>query len=496
MAAPTSRTIARGLVAAAGSIAILLATSGAAQAGVASGAGPIAAPVATVGQAATTVIELTNDNSWPNGDATNTVCNLGDPLPCPAGDPGVTLIPSCGVLGAFSTCAAVGVDPGVFQVHSVATGVTGTSCADMTFDAIPSDPTSGRVRFMPRGGGHVRLPGSSALCQISVTLDATKVPTIDFDPVADGVQTVQVVDNTQFLGPLTASGRGTAVVTVARAKPTIATHASPDVVLGAGQLVDTAVVSGRVSPQASTIDFRLYGPDDASCSRAPVFESLNRRYPPAGGPVTSGAFTPTALGTYRWRATYSGDANNEGVTGACNDADEVALVTCTASGPCAPLPPVAPPPPLAPPPPPPPPVAPPPPPPPSAPCSPGPCVMSASIRATPKCEGVRLATRETNAPFDVVVTVSGSASNVARVEFRRDHYLVGRLVEAGRNGKYVLRVDPRKLAKRANHEIESRVVLRSPGTFSSRRVVLRKDLRPVRFVAVRHCGRTVRKPTG
>jgi LPXTG-motif cell wall-anchored protein len=108
--------------------------------------------------------------------------------------------------------------------------------------------------------------------------------------------------------------------------PTITTTASPSVAIG-GQLTDTAIVSGRVSPLAgATIDFRLYGPNDDTCTGAPVFESLGVPYPVAGGPVTSAAFTPTTQGVYRWRASYSGDANNAAVAGACNDANENVVV--------------------------------------------------------------------------------------------------------------------------------------------------------------------------
>ena len=36
------------------------------------------------------------------------------------------------------------------------------------------------------------------------------------------------------------------------------------------------------------------------------------------GDYTSDSYTPTQAGTYRWRAFYSGDANNNAVSGACN----------------------------------------------------------------------------------------------------------------------------------------------------------------------------------
>ena len=98
--------------------------------------------------------------------------------------------------------------------------------------------------------------------------------------------------------------------------------------MGAGSLTDTATVAGRVAPQAgATLDFRLYGPNDATCSGTPIFKSLGVAYPVAGGPVTSAAFTPTLPGTYRWIASYSGDGGNPPISGACNDAGESVVVS-------------------------------------------------------------------------------------------------------------------------------------------------------------------------
>lgn len=110
------------------------------------------------------------------------------------------------------------------------------------------------------------------------------------------------------------------------AASTIATTASPIITLGAGTLTDTVVVSGRVNPQAGTVDFQLFGPDDATCTGPPVFSHLNVPYPVDGSPVRSSAFTPTIAGTYRWIATYSGDTNNTRAAGACNDPNETVVV--------------------------------------------------------------------------------------------------------------------------------------------------------------------------
>src|SRR5439155_16227549 len=42
--------------------------------------------------------------------------------------------------------------------------------------------------------------------------------------------------------------------------------------------------------------------------------------------ATSDPFTPVAVGTYRWIAAYSGDANYTAVTSPCNAANETSVV--------------------------------------------------------------------------------------------------------------------------------------------------------------------------
>ena len=98
--------------------------------------------------------------------------------------------------------------------------------------------------------------------------------------------------------------------------------------LGAGQLLDNATVSGRVNPQAgATITFSLYGPNDATCTGAAVFTldrglSRRRRLGPVGGVHADRRPARTA-----GSPSYSGDANNLPVTGACNDANETRVVS-------------------------------------------------------------------------------------------------------------------------------------------------------------------------
>jgi len=112
-------------------------------------------------------------------------------------------------------------------------------------------------------------------------------------------------------------------VTVSQNIPAISTTASASVVVG-GNISDTAHLSGGFNP-TGTITFNLYGPDDATCSGPTAFSAS---VPVSGnGDYVSGNFQTAAAGTYRWTASYSGDANNATVSEGCNSANESVLVT-------------------------------------------------------------------------------------------------------------------------------------------------------------------------
>lgn len=296
----------------------------AASAGVGASAVPSFPPTVTVGDTGVPAsIELSNANSGADSGGTNTVCNAGDPAPCPPGSRGIVLVPSCTDQGPDAACT--GLDPGVFAISPTATGEAGTTCAGLVFDVAAADPASGAVRFTPRAS-HVILPGRDSVCRIAFTFAVLKSPASDYDGTRPGNQTVQVAENAQHFNALPAFSRGSSLgTTVLRARPALATVASPDIALG-GQLADTAKLTGLVGTPGGTVDFRLYGPDDATCSGAPVFESLGKPVA-ADGTAVSDPFTPTASGTYRWRAAYSGDASHEPATGNCNDANENVSVT-------------------------------------------------------------------------------------------------------------------------------------------------------------------------
>ncbi len=125
-------------------------------------------------------------------------------------------------------------------------------------------------------------------------------------------------------------------VAVSAAKPTITTTASPSVALG-GAVNDTAVISGGYKANG-TVTFKLYGPNDAACAGPPVFTS----FVGVASPTVSGAYAPTAPGTYRFVATYSGDAANAPASNGCADPSEAVVVAAAGQKPgTAPPPPPA-----------------------------------------------------------------------------------------------------------------------------------------------------------
>ena len=117
--------------------------------------------------------------------------------------------------------------------------------------------------------------------------------------------------------------------------------ASPGIVIGTGTLSNQAQVNGRTAPTAgATIDFKLFGPNDALCAGAPLSQT-SVPYPAAGGIVSATPYAPAQTGVHRWTIAYSGDANNPPIPGRCNDPAQNVLVSALAAPPPPPPPPAA-----------------------------------------------------------------------------------------------------------------------------------------------------------
>jgi hypothetical protein len=129
--------------------------------------------------------------------------------------------------------------------------------------------------------------------------------------------------NNDPAGP-TACGLDSETVVVHPAQPTIVTVASGAVHVGTA-ISDSAVLAGGAHP-TGTITFRLYGPDDATCTGSPAHVS-SVEVTHGNDTYHSADFTPRIVGTYRWVAHYSGDHNNEPASSACGDPGEEVVVS-------------------------------------------------------------------------------------------------------------------------------------------------------------------------
>ena len=223
--------------------------------------------------------------------------------------------------------AALPVTPTLITVASPSVSLGG-QITDTATLAGGNNPT-GTITFNLYGPGNATCSGAPIFAP-SETVAGNGAYTSDpFTPSAAGTyQWVAAYSGDAGNNPVTTACNDPAESVVVTAgpgpvTPTLTTDASPDVSLG-GQITDTATLAGGNNP-TGTITFNLYGPDNATCSGAPIFTSP--KAVAGNGAYTSDAFTPSAAGTYRWVAVYSGDANNTVVTTACNDPAESVVVT-------------------------------------------------------------------------------------------------------------------------------------------------------------------------
>jgi Ice-binding-like/IPTL-CTERM motif len=128
---------------------------------------------------------------------------------------------------------------------------------------------------------------------------------------------------TNTVGGCSFAGPGLATPTLSNPLPL------PSVPLGSA-ISDTKTLSGAAIP-TGTITFNLFGPNDATCTGPVIFTST---VPVNGnGTFTSASFTPLAIGTFRFIANFSGDANNAPTANACNAPNENVVVAAVVIGP-------------------------------------------------------------------------------------------------------------------------------------------------------------------
>ncbi len=132
-------------------------------------------------------------------------------------------------------------------------------------------------------------------------------------------------------GVITPCGDANETVTVALGAPTLTTRVTAaTVVLGANTIADRATITGLAGASpGGTITFDMFGPGNPSCAfnDGGSADFTSTVTVTGNGTYRSGRFTPPSDGTYRWVATYSGDAGNLATSTACGDPGETTVVT-------------------------------------------------------------------------------------------------------------------------------------------------------------------------
>ena len=249
----------------------------------------------------------------------------------------IALTPSCGNLPPGCNIH----DRGVFSVSS--TGSGGAACAGNTFAVTETNANTGELSLTPNQPVVLGQPGSgNHVCLVTLIVATRKVPQVDLAPAQFGTQTsvrgtasgtAASSGNGQ---PVAGSGSGSRTVTVHRGTVSLNGEATPQATLGE-PISNTILVSfteGGAAP-TGTVSFIAFGPDDATCTGVPAFQSSPQ---PVGPPTAisvsahSGPFVPQAVGHYRWVASYSGDANYLAGNTPCGAPNQTSLVAHATPG--------------------------------------------------------------------------------------------------------------------------------------------------------------------
>jgi hypothetical protein len=80
---------------------------------------------------------------------------------------------------------------------------------------------------------------------------------------------------------------------------------------------DDATLSGLTDNAGGTVVFNLYSPSDATCSGTPAYTETVDVTGNGTYSTSNTTFIAKTVGTWRWKVTYSGDANNDGSFSDC-----------------------------------------------------------------------------------------------------------------------------------------------------------------------------------
>jgi hypothetical protein len=226
---------------------------------------------------------------------------------------------SCNAVNETSTVAKA--SPGLATIAGNAT--IGSTIVDSATLSTGFSPT-GQITFKAFGPNDATCANPAGF-EVSVSVSGNGVyGSGNFTPTAAGAYrwTASYSGDANNAAAVSACNAANETSTVAKASPSLATTAT-SAPFGL-PIADSATLSGAFGTPTGQIVFKAFGPGDATCANAAAFEAnvaVN-----GNGVYGSGNFNNAQLGTYRWTASYSGDANNAAATSACNAPNETSTV--------------------------------------------------------------------------------------------------------------------------------------------------------------------------
>jgi hypothetical protein len=249
------------------------------------------------------------------------------------------------ILGQFGGCgSAVTTQSSITGTTSIGTGsVSVSDSAHVTVSGVAN--WAGTVQFHLRGpigaANEVSTDIGGPVTVSNSTPDASSA-TATVTAAGDYCWSAHFHATTPATGVPDADDNGmNECFTVTPVTPALATNAGPGPVQLGNPISDTATLTGTANkpgtpainpttaggPAGGTITFTAFGPNN--CTTAVFSTTVTVSGDGTYGPVS---FTPTAVGTYHWAATYSGDPPNTNGTSHntnCTDTGEDVTVTST-----------------------------------------------------------------------------------------------------------------------------------------------------------------------
>jgi hypothetical protein len=139
--------------------------------------------------------------------------------------------------------------------------------------------------------------------------------------------------NSAAASPCTAAGNEQLTVTTGKLSPTVATQLSQVSIETGGSAHDSTTLTGATPAAGGTVTYAVYTSSTCATQAAGVQPS------PATATVTNGHVPDSAnvtfpsAGTFYWRASYSGDANNNAASSPCTPSDNEQLTVTAQTSP-------------------------------------------------------------------------------------------------------------------------------------------------------------------